>query len=360
MLLPFNSYGEQRSGSCDAITWEQELNKINWLVLKSSSLNVINGLYLNNYQVKDLLRLARQVESAQPSFSFPKECAWSELTEINMTYSNLLLYLKHNKPIPKELREQVNETRMAQSKLVKKTIISSQKPGYMANNCLQCHAMPHEFSREDMTMYEANPISEEERKNIDRVHIEGIFGLQGVKMLWTLKSEVNKILTNSQKYILRDFRCCLLPPDDPANAANIGQVFVTNRWNNYLMEIRSLTKDQWKDFRPLYLVPISDYIEATLPAIRQKDKKAMLDNISAVIEESRKLDMVDYELQKDSLCANLTNQLSVDHLTGGNERQDEERQFIAAMFLLFPGNSEIYEQVLRNGDKTQLGYGLEK
>jgi len=61
-----------------------------------------------------------------------------------------------------------------------------------------------------------------------------------------------------------------------------------------------------------------------------------------MINDSRKMDEIDFELQKENLCVRLSEALKIDLLNGEATRQPDERKFIAAMFLLYPGNSAVY------------------
>ncbi len=353
--------GGERPHVCDAVTWEQELNKINWLVLKASSLNVINGLYINTYQAQDLLQLARQVESEQLPYIYEQECSFNELTDIDVTFRKVLVYLRYDKPLPDDLKNEVDGVRASQSQFVRRTIVETQRQGYMANNCMQCHAMPQHFAPGDERESILRPISEKERRNIDRVHIEGIFGNEGVRKVWELKSDVDRILTKNQNFLLKDFRCCLIPPNDLINRMNPSRLIMTNQWNTNLLDVRNLPKAQWRDFKPQYLASVFDYIEVLRPGIKLRDKQAIVENFSIILERARKMNLVDYELNQDSLCLNLKNQLRVDRLSIKSKRPGEERQFINAMLLLFPGSSEVYERIIRRNNKEfQVGYYKEK
>ena len=64
------------------------------------------------------------------------------------------------------------------------------------------------------------------------------------------------------------------------------------------------------------------------------------------MEEARKMDSIDYELQKKVLCTRIQDALNVDFLIGETNRQKEDRQFIAAMYLLFPGSIELYNIII--------------
>jgi hypothetical protein len=353
------SHSWESPNACDPVTWEQELNKINWLILKASSLNVINGLYLNTGQAEELRALSEQVESGQLPYIYSQECSVDELKSIDKTFCKLIVYLLHDKPIPGELKEEVNDERMAESAFIRKTVTESQRPGYMANNCLQCHALPQNFTTSERQVVRVKPVSAKARKNIDRVHIEGVLGLAGARMIWHLKSKVDKILTGHQKFLLSDIRCSIVPPDDLVDRLNPGRVVLENNWHNYMTDVRNMPGTQWKDFKPQYFASLLNYLEILRPGISFTDKQMVIENIKVIIEEARELDVVDFEIHKDSLCLVFKNQLRVDRLSNQSKQTDEERQFINAMLLLFPGSSRVYERILRRSrGEYQVGYHM--
>ena len=191
------------------------------------------------------------------------------------------------------------------------------------------------------------------RNEIDIAHVKGIFGDRGIKKLWELKEEVDEILYNAQKYILKDFRCCLLPPKGLMSIEYFGQAFVTDEWFNYFKEVRSVDNKYWKDYKDLFLYPIEDIIESTLPGIKSKDKKNILKKVNKILEDSRNMDEIDFEVKKKDLCIKLRDALNVDFLIGENNRTREDRQFIAAMFLLYPGSLKIYNSILEKFNEIE-------
>ena len=54
-----------------------------------------------------------------------------------------------------------------------------------------------------------------------------------------------------------------------------------------------------------------------------------MEDVKTIIHEARKMDDVDFELQKEILCNKLQNAFNVDFLIGENDRSKKERQFIA-------------------------------
>jgi len=142
--------------------------------------------------------------------------------------------------------------------------------------------------------------------------------------------------------VFNQFRCCLIPQEDVSNPGIFGQSFVTNEWIEYFRKVRQLNDNEWQDYKSLFIIPLADILEAKMPGIKKKDKQKMLDEAEKVITDSRKLDEVDFELQKENLCVSLSNALKTDLLNGEANRQPEDRKFVAALFLLYPGSSAFY------------------
>jgi len=349
LLLLFSSFQlfSQEGIPTGRNKWSFQLNEMNYLVLKSSSINIIHGLHLTKSQAQELKTLAKKINTLNlPDFNTHGK-TYPEFKNIRNTYVQLLEYLKKQKPIPDSLKDQFARMRMLEADIVKKTIVGAQNNRYkMRNSCLKCHAPPNHFPSGNISEMQTDRITEKERHKIDLAHVRGIFGKQGVRMLWELKEQVSKILTNGQKYMLKDFRCTFIPPKDLTDPTNIGQAFEKNKWVNYLTEIRSLSDKNWKEYKQLYIIPIEDIIEATLPGIKRRYKKDIMADVEEIIEEARSMDKIDFELQKDILCKRLKGAFNVDFLIGENSREKEERQFISAMFLLFPGSVDIYNQII--------------
>jgi hypothetical protein len=345
-LLSFQAFSQEGIPT-NRNSWSYQLNEMNYLVLKSSSINIIHGLHLTKAQAKELKSLAKQINKLNlPEFDTYGK-TYPEFKNIRTTYVQLLEYLKKQEAIPDSLKDKFSRMRMLEADIVKKTIVGAQNNSYkMRNSCLKCHAPPNHFPSGNISEMQTNRISEKKRQEIDLAHVRGIFGEQGVKILWKKKDKVSKILTNGQKYMLKDFRCTFIPPEDLADPTNIGQAFEKNKWVNYLTEIRSLSDKNWKEYKQLYIIPIEDIIEATLPGIKRRYKKDIIADVEDIIEEARSMDKIDFELQKEMLCKKLKGAFNVDFLIGENNREKEERQFISAMFLLFPGSVDIYNQII--------------
>lgn len=328
-------------------SWNYQLNEMNYLVLKASSVNIIYGLHLSTKQAAKLKSLAGQMQALGLAVPDTEGKTCKELKTCRTTYYKILDYLKEQKPLPDSLKDEFARQRMKEAEIIKRSVIGAQKSHYSKDRgCMKCHAPPEDFPGGNVSDMETRPISEQERQEIDRAHVRGIFGEKGIEKLWQLKDDVAEILTTGQQYMLKDFRCTFIPPGALKDPTNIGEAFDRNKWIGYLKEIRSHSDEYWKEYKQLYLVPVKDIIEAKLPGIRKKYKKDVLEDVKTVIREARSMDQVDFELQKDMLCSKIQNAFNIDFLIGENDRSKKERRFIAAMFLLFPGSMDIYDAII--------------
>ncbi len=349
----FPDYKDVRNQNADSL-WMQELDALNYLILKISSVNLLNGLFLSSEQAKKLRNLAIAIDTLDLKPPSLKQKISSEFNTIKSTFLTLLKQLK-NWEIPSDsFALEVNKLRIYESAIIKKTLLGVQKNNYQGEGCLKCHAPPRYFPKGDITKIETNTINSELRKMIDYAHVEGIFKEQGIIILQELMYKVDKIISTGQKFICDSFRCCLIPPKELADPINIGQVLEGNKLTNYFTEVRSLSDNYWGEFKELYIIPFEDYVDATLPGIRSKDKNKILKKIELIIEKARKMDTIDFELQKESLNKKFQDVFKVDFLTGRSEQYDEERLFLRALFLLFPGSVKSYDHIIKkNSNETQ-------
>ncbi|MEI6124162.1 MAG: hypothetical protein WCQ95_11115 [Bacteroidota bacterium] len=326
-------------------TWENQLNSLNYLVMRSSSINLINGLNLTPEQIVGLQKLALQVDALHLQMPDYRVSSTSDFAQISTTFGLLIQKLLNKTMLTDTVKNQVNRIRESEVDLIKRSILAANQPGYTGEGCQQCHGEPRLFAKGSILAQDTPPISANDRKEIDLAHVKGLFGDEGTLLLWELKSAVDSLLTNEQRYVFGSFRCCLIPPEDVADPGIIGQSFVTNQWIEYFKEIRALGDADWLKYEDLYLIPLRDLVEAKLPGIKKKDKDAMIRKAEEVIDRARKMDKVDFQLQKENLCVELGTALNIDLLNGEASRTPDERKFMAAMFLLFPGSSEIYMQM---------------
>jgi len=323
--------------------WEKQLKEMNYLIIKISSVNIINGLFFTITQSEKLKTLSTSFESGGlPSLDTTGNSS-IELVYVRRVYINLLEKLLKKESISDSLKKQVNAARIMEAEIIKKSLIAAEEPGYSGTGCQQCHASPALFPKGNIALVETKSISSERRIEIDKAHSTGLFGEKGMIRLWNLKTAADSILTDGQKYIMKNFRCCLVPPGDLRDPTNIGQAFVSNDWINYFRATRKLSEPEWKKYNSLFILPLDTLLKATLPGIKTIECKKRLAAAEGVINIAREMDEIDFELQKENLCLQMKEALKVTTLTGETTKQAETRQFVTAMFLLFQGSADIYK-----------------
>lgn len=325
--------------------WEKQLKEMNYLIIKISSVNIINGLFFTKTQSEKLKTLSTSFElEGLPSLDTTGNSS-AELVKIRRAYIILLEKLLKKELISDSLKKQVNNARILESEIIKKSLIAAEKSGYSGTGCQQCHAPPALFPKGNIALMETKSISADRRIEIDKAHSTGLFGEKGMIRLWNLKVAADSILSDGQKYIMKNFKCCLVPPGDLSDPTNIGQAFVSNDWINYFRATRKLSEAEWKKYNSLFILPLDTLLKATLPGIKTSECKKRLATAEGVINIAREMDDIDFELQKENICLQMKEALKVTTLTGETTREAETRQFVTAMFLLFQGSSEMYEKI---------------
>lgn len=328
--------------------WEKQLKEMNYLIIKISSVNIINGLFFTKTQSEKLKELAVSFESGGiPSLDTLGNSS-DELVNIRRVYTRLLEKLLKKELISDSLKRQVNAARIKEAEIIKNSLLAAEEKGYSGTGCQQCHASPALFSNYIYLSLEPDFISPEKRAEVDKAHSLGLLGETGMIRLWSIKALADSILTDGQKYIMKNFRCCLIPPDDLSDPTNIGQAFVSSDWTNYFRATRKLSEPDWKKYNSLFILPLDTLLKATLPGINNSECKKRLAKAESIIVKARKMDEIDFELQKENLCLQMKETLQVTSLTGETTRESDTRQFVSAMLLLFSGSSKIYDLIIND------------
>lgn len=328
--------------------WENQLNELNFLIIRISATNLINGLNLTPAQINQLLVLQNEIDALNIAPILSSKDLLPEITKIRTTYTSLLNQLISKQKLTEDFKKQVFEVRLEHSLLIKKTLHGKTKVNKTKLECIQCHALPCDFPKEDIRYKKNKKVYAWIRKKIDKTHAIGLLGNEGNLKIWYSKEKVDNILTNSQKSIASSFSCCLLPPDELSDPMRAGQAFSVDQWIKYLKEIRQYDKKTWRNYKHLYIKPLEDIIVAVLPSITENNKQIALMRMEAILEDVRKMDDVTFELQKEAICKRFESCYNFNDITGVTKRSKKIEQYVTCMFLLFPGNSEVYHQLLKN------------
>jgi hypothetical protein len=322
--------------------WEKQLNEMNHLIILISSVNIINGLYFSKEQSAKLKDFSEEFKSAGLPPLDTTGNTNNDLVKVRRVYVRLLDLLLKKTPVTDSLKKQVYSARILESEIIKKSILGAQKRGYKDEGCLQCHCMPEYFPKGDISDKKTKSISAEERAAIDKAHTIGIFGQEGMIKLWMMKDQTDSVLTDGQRYIMKNFRCCLVPPGELNDPTNIGQAFVSNEWINYFRAVRKLSDTEWEQYKDLFILPLDTLLKATLPGIQLKKINESLKDAEKVVNDARTLDDIDFELQKEAICLKMKDALKATPSVAESAQEADIRKFITAMYLLFPGNDVLY------------------
>lgn len=325
--------------------WEKQLKEMNYLIIQISSVNIINGLYFTKEQATALQNYSKEFSSVITSELDTTGNASADLSEVRRVYFKLLRVLQVKEVVSDSLKNQVYAARILEADIIKRSLLGAQKRGNIDAGCRKCHASPEYFPLGDISDKETKAIGEAERIEVDKAHSSGLFGQEGVVKLWFMKEKADTILTDGQKYIMKNFRCCLVPPDGLKDPTNIGQAFISDEWINYFRSIRKLSEKEWEKYQDLFILPLDTLIRATLPGIQVKKVKEMMNEAENVIKDARSLDDIDFELQRQKLCLKMKEALKASSLMDKSSQESDIRKFITAMFLLFPESDKLYSSI---------------
>ncbi|MDH3392762.1 MAG: hypothetical protein OEL66_02055 [Desulfobulbaceae bacterium] len=329
--------------------WSKRLEELNYLVMKTSAVNIIYGLNLTQEQATRLRALAQQIDKVSPPAPQMTGKEHQESAELRDSFAKLFEHILNGQPISDSLKKEINTKRLREVEIIKKSLVGAKGFTYSGKGCLACHAHPDKFPKGDLAKQNLARKTAAEQDKIDRAHIKGMFGNQGMLKLWEMKSEVDKVLTGTQKYMMRSTQCSLLPPDYLAHPTRIGQAVLTGNWYDFFVKIRAVPDDQWKTYRKLYTrYPFRDMLLAISPGIAPDLRDEIVAQMSDIAQQARNLDSIDYTLKRKELVKRINQE--IERATARQvetSQQREARQFKSAMFLLFPGNNRIYNEYIR-------------
>lgn len=327
--------------------WEDKLNELNYTVIRISAANLINGLNLNKSQIERLLELQKETDALFSPNYFKKNDLWPATDSILETYQRLYEAIVNHKPISDSLKKEILEARLKHSQIINLTLHTKTKTSVPHQGCISCHGMPRHFPKVDANELKNRKIYAFQRQRIDKAHAIGMLGKDCHLKMWYVRDNVDMILNNAQKCMSGEFTCCLLPPSALADPSRAGQAFSTDDWLKFFRDIRQHDNKTWRKYSHLYIKPLEQIIYATLPGITEYHKNQSLRRMKSVLDDIRKMDDIDFELQKDVLINRMLAAYNFDNLTGVASRSNNIKKYVTAMFLLFPGNAPLYEGLLK-------------
>ena len=104
-----------RAAQAAHASWDDQLLEMEYLLLRISAINAINGLGLDRKQTLELRRLTRQVEQAGARPPRPRGAFRPDLAEVRDTYRQLEQIVLHQRPVSDALKKRVARARIIES-----------------------------------------------------------------------------------------------------------------------------------------------------------------------------------------------------------------------------------------------------
>lgn len=306
-----------------------------YLLYHCSSLNLIHGLNLDKTQIRELYNIARLVDALSP----PPPVTFSETTGLSPildTFRRLATALRWQRPIPESFRQTLFTTREEQSRLLRKGLRYDLSQPPLA--CSRCHWVPG-ARRLVLPWIDKIALHPGIRKEQALSHMVAPFGLLSFLVVAWHAGEIDHLLHPAQSAAVASFSCCLLPPRDFANPIRVGQADLGDWEIPALEKIRSASK--WT--LPFVKAAVRRFLtrrqKAINPGVTQKALDELTTQADALVDRLRALSDVDFELQKGTFARQFTGQ-AADPVT------EKMKQLRTAMFLLMPGSSDVYLDLL--------------
>jgi hypothetical protein len=325
--------------------WEEQIHGMGYLILHLSGINAINGMNLTPDQARRLCQMAHEVEAISEKIPDFATIYRPDLAEVRDTYLEVRKYIISGKEVPGELEERVVRARSIESAVIR---LSLSNKKFARTSCLQCHREPgvNDLRENKSMMASLNMTSCPDFTGLERetfiAHMAGVFGKRGMLKLMTLSAEVDRLLTDSQKEILRTFTCCIIPPKELRNPVRAGQATSGEKEIEILRKVRRVPETFWPYAKSRGLKKLEQLLVFKYPGITGDKIKVICDGVGEIYEKARELSDVDFEMEKGDLAAGLKR-------IGTPKKELDKRQqdYMNALFLFIPGSSEVYHNIIK-------------
>ncbi|MGD2088701.1 MAG: hypothetical protein PVH61_21160 [Candidatus Aminicenantes bacterium] len=323
--------------------WEEQIHGMGYLILHLSSINAINGMNLTPDQARRLGQMAHEVEAISEKIPDFETIYRPDLAEVLETYLEVRKYIICGQDVPEELRQRVVRARSIESAVIR---LSLSNNNFARSSCLRCHREPSvlDLRQNERMMAGLTMTSRPNFIGLERetflAHMAGVFGKRGLLKLMTLSVEVDRLLTDSQKEILKTFTCCIIPPKELSDPVRAGQATSGEKEIEILRKVRKVPETFWPYAKSQGLKKLEQLLVFKFPGITADKIKTICDRVGKIYEKARKLSDVDFEMEKGDLAEEITR-------IGTPKKELDNRQqgFMNALFLFIPGSSEIYDNI---------------
>jgi hypothetical protein len=234
--------------SLAAFAFSQEINKdeqIEQYRKNISTLNLVNGLYLTNNQIEKIIPVLKELKELQKEY---QEKFNSLMPEMKKEYAALYDEVNTNKGISKETEKSAGSIHQKEMDM---------KDEYMSK-------------------------------------------------LIGLEEKITGILTENQLCIIDDFKPCLIPPKNLKDPARVGQAKgdasgVVNHFDN----LRKVPERRFEMAKKKFIDGYIEKYEKKMEVLSPEKKNEEINRVNGILNEIRRLNQVDYEMQKEELAKQL-------------------------------------------------------
>jgi|GEM_PF-1648996 len=333
-------------------TWDEQARGMIYLLLHLSSINAVNGMNLTQDQAAQLRLMALEVEAVAEKIPVLKAKYRPDLAEVRDTYLEVRKYIISGKKVPDELEKKVVRARGIESSVIRHSLRESK---WARSSCLRCHTEPKipDIRSNKKIMEAINktscPTFTGREKETFFAHMSSVFGKRGMLKLKTLSPKVDRLLTDSQKEILRTFTCCLTPPKDLSDPIRAGQATSGEKEIEILRAVRKIPTAYWHYARSRALKKLELLLVFKYPGITEEKIKTICDGVGEIYDKTRTLSDLDFEMDKGTLAAEIKSM-------GGSKKElgKHQQDYMNALFLLIPGTADVYDNIIKRMNSNEI------
>lgn len=330
------------------IPTEAQLRELGHLLYRTSNINVVNGLNLSREQAVALRDMAKDVEETYAKNPAPRASYDNapELKEVRDGLAGLAETLSRDEPVTAELRAKILKLRTVESKSIRAGLVLPPRRGVVYGQCARCHVSPDEDSApadDDSDKSGLKSMSAGAQAEAGYAHMWGAFDRAMTQKLTSLGPRVDDLLTETQKEVFTSFSCCLIPPKGMSDPVRVGQAGSADWEVEMLKKVRKTSESSWPASKKRLIGLLTQAELVKNPGLTDEDKQKLSDRVGGVMDKAREMSDADFELSKDELCAEL-------HGKKAQEQRTEVKRFQQAFFLLQPGSSKAYDDLIQRID----------
>jgi hypothetical protein len=219
-----------------------------------STVNLLNGLYLTEVQMKEILVLAKKSQRIKQEFIEKRGAVFiNALDKAELAYQNLFAEIMKGEPA---------------------------KQG----SPIEREAVRIERQLKEITHKAIQTMSNE---------------------LSVLDYELSKILMPEQQQVIEGFKPCLIPPKDLKNPVRAGQASSNDRGINMLRRIREIPSHTWNHRKYQFLARHVERFSRYRSVMTEAEKEKEIQRLLNLTEKARALSDTDFELEKETLAEEL-------------------------------------------------------